>query len=328
MLVSGDIHLVNAAGDIIVNRALRVPGSGDITLDAGTGGISSPDRRGTLSSGSGDLTLTSDTIALGASVASSGGTLVLQPATGTQGIGIGRGPGGYQFSDREIGHLTDGFSRIYVGRSGGQHTFNIARTQTFKDPVIFRGRNANITDALETGLEGESMGFEMTGDINVDDVVSVHDQSDDVVLEADGDHNNDGDLNVGGNNNGQLVGRDVMVSGHHVNIGDGNWLGRINSDGNVSITATGDFVLPRRGRIIADGNITIQANGNVRIDGLIRVSGTGTITIESASGTIILGQNDHVMIVNPGGDIVLDGTLTSGGFGNLVRLLGNVIHNP
>ncbi|MBW3595731.1 MAG: hypothetical protein KY475_00485, partial [Planctomycetes bacterium] len=142
---------VTAAGDIFVFEGITAGGAGDILLHAGTAEIitGSP-----VTSGSGDITFTSDDITLEAPVQSTGGTLLLQPFSVGRPIRIGGGFDGlrYHLDNGEIDFLHDGFSSITIGRSDGAHEV-IVEAASFRDPLVIQAPATGGAIAVEGQLD-------------------------------------------------------------------------------------------------------------------------------------------------------------------------------
>ena len=105
--------------------------TGNVTLNAGTGTITT----GTIATGAGNLTLTSDDVAIGGALSGTG-TLTLQPSTLTRAMQVGYGSGTWNLIAAEIARLTDGWSQINIGRTDGTGGIDIG-TASFTDPVTF-----------------------------------------------------------------------------------------------------------------------------------------------------------------------------------------------
>jgi hypothetical protein len=105
------------------------------------------------------ITLTTDALALGGNVSSTG-ALVIQPKTASTTIAIGSdATGALKLDDAELAYLQDGFSSITFGSTAGTGTIavNFATPPTFADALVIRsqatsgGGAITVSDALNTG---------------------------------------------------------------------------------------------------------------------------------------------------------------------------------
>ncbi|MBT7082344.1 MAG: hypothetical protein HN929_12940, partial [Chloroflexi bacterium] len=148
-----DIHLgvTTLAGATVINSvngditfAGTVNNTQTLTVDAGTGLLTTSAIMG------GDTTLgaisfTSDTIAIGANITGNS-TILLQPSTVGQSIGIGDAAAGtYNLDVAEIGRLQDGFTGITIGRADGTHAIKINQI-TFDDSTTIQTTGVGTVD--------------------------------------------------------------------------------------------------------------------------------------------------------------------------------------
>ncbi|MBU2222389.1 MAG: hypothetical protein KJ722_07205, partial [Candidatus Omnitrophica bacterium] len=136
--VGGDLYITNDASLTLTGALTTAASNGIISLNAGVNTITS-NAGSTIASGLGDITLTADSIALGANIAGTG-SITLQPTTAAQSIGLAGGAGIFSLDSSEIAYLQNGFSNIYIGRSDGSGTINI-NAVTFNDPTTIRSPN-------------------------------------------------------------------------------------------------------------------------------------------------------------------------------------------
>ena len=294
-------------GPISVDEEIHANEDGSVTITSESGTISINaailSNRFGRGDGAGGITLAADDQELSAELLTTG-TVTFQEHTPGRPINLGTEASG------TLG-LTD--------REGD----NVPNAGTIR----FGSANAGTLSVVDGMTMAESTNLELVGDeVNVDDVVKAGRQTGNVTVNP-ASTGTPGDVNVGDNNNGQVIGNDIVINGVDINVGDGDWMGRINAAGAVTIDASGDFILPRRARIIANGNVIIRADGNVRIDGVINILGSGSVTIVAnddgvGGGDVVLGANDHTQIVAPKGTVSLTGdTVTRGGFGYRVKIV-------
>ncbi|RLE41362.1 hypothetical protein DRJ16_06450, partial [Candidatus Woesearchaeota archaeon] len=157
---AGNIPLgavTTSGGDVTITTT----GGGNLTLNAAVltsgGAINfAPDgsftQNAQINSGSGDITITTDNIALGANISGSG-NITLQPENAGTSIGINSASGTFNLNTTEIGYLQDGFSSITIGRSNGNGAIDI-RTITFNDPVTIQSPSAGGTITVNGTITG------------------------------------------------------------------------------------------------------------------------------------------------------------------------------
>ncbi len=149
---TGAIILTSGSGGISLNAGLSTTNQA-ITLNAGTGTLTQ-NAGATLSSGSGAVSLTGDTLDLAATISGTG-TLTLAPASAARTVGIADGAaGGFNLTSAELNLLQNGFSSITVGHSSGTGAVDV-QAHTFTDPVTLRASGAGgaitVNGALATG---------------------------------------------------------------------------------------------------------------------------------------------------------------------------------
>src|SRR5690606_34896415 len=117
-----------AGGQIVLAAGADLTTTNDaITFTAGTGntGLFSVADDATISSGTGAITVTADSINLGANAdrITGTGSLLLQPASANRPIVIGAAGAATDFAldTAELAALTNGFSGITIGQAGGTH---------------------------------------------------------------------------------------------------------------------------------------------------------------------------------------------------------------
>ena len=121
--------------------------TGNVTLSAGTGTITT----GAIATGAGNLTLTSDDVAIGGNLSGTG-MLTLQPSSDNRIVRVVDGSGDFHLDGSELAHLTDGWGHINIGRTTSTADFRIYDS-SFADPVTFRnaGYMAQYGNVTGTG---------------------------------------------------------------------------------------------------------------------------------------------------------------------------------
>ncbi|MEJ0010437.1 MAG: MBG domain-containing protein [Alphaproteobacteria bacterium] len=152
-----------------VNSINGLTSTGSDTLAAGTGTITTTQP---IATGSGDLTLTADDMAIGGNLSGTG-TLTIQPSTVTQGMYIGGSYSGttagvLTLSTAELGDIQNGWSQINLGRTNATGPYPsgylFIGNSTWNDPVTFRGYDPLIMGAV-AGQGDASITFTSTSGV-------------------------------------------------------------------------------------------------------------------------------------------------------------------
>jgi len=244
-----------------------------------------------LNAGTGDINITADTIALGASVTGTGNLAIISQ-TNTTTIGIGGGSGTMNVSDTELANLTDGFSTITIGNiASGTGTVDI-NTATFVDPVSIAGgtiHDGSGTDIFSIGnnvtLKGSISPGQSPGILTINGIFSFSDNSTfDVEI---------GGTSPGSNNNNhdQLDITGTVTTGNNVSLNTTSWLGFAPSNGDSFTIINNDASDPVSGTFsgLAEGatisnflgsglDATITYVGGDGNDAVISVSASPTVT--------------------------------------------------
>ncbi|TAN53530.1 MAG: filamentous hemagglutinin N-terminal domain-containing protein, partial [Methylococcaceae bacterium] len=317
---------------------IRATGSGHVSITGtgGNGGISLSAT--TLQTNSGALSLTADSIGWDAAVVLQGaGALSLQPAAGTSSIGVAGGAGTFNLDVTELGRIQDGFSSIKIGQHNGTGTLTFGdgagagSGYTFQDPLILRGGDIVVDDALATGsgaLLG-SLTLHANNDITLGNSLTTQAQA--VTLNADADASGAGAIvlnsgsSISSNGGGITLGGGAdPISGFaqgHSGYYDGVYLAG-------SLSANG-------GNILVNGNADAVSNSGadkhgifLAGSGLISTTGFGSITLtgqslnQPASGASAIGVTANGGISSQNGDIQINGTS-----GDSNNSMGVGVHN-
>ncbi|MFC1792338.1 beta strand repeat-containing protein [Planctomycetota bacterium] len=252
---SGNISVINSAGNIALAQAITTASDGTITLNAGTNAIDTGDQ--TVNAGAGTISLTSDSVDFGttADAIVTTGAVTLQPSTAATSIGIGDGAGAaYQLDDAEIAAIQNGTSGITIGRSDGTGGVTI-NAINFNDPVTIQSPSGG-----SIAVNGQITG---AGDASV-------------TLDGSG---------------ATTLAADIVTAGQNITINDSVTLGEATSTtlstgaaaaGNISITGTVNGTPAG----IAEDLSLISGTGTIGVTGA--VGGTdplGTLTLQSNTGT-------------------------------------------
>jgi len=298
-----------AGGDITIGGAITsATANAALTFTAGTGtGGTFTQGANTIASGSGDITITADVVALSTVANSITGTgaITLQPATSTTTIGIGDGATGtFDLDSAEIGALSDGFSSITIGRSDGTGAVDIDAV-TFNDPVTIRGGAMTVTGLAVSGSENITLTSSSTIDEDADDTTTdITSSGGRLTMTAQGA--------IGASDgNGAL---DLAVNTLVASTNAGGIFVRENS----TLTVSGTGVQTTAGN--APIEITV-ASGSFTVLDDITAHGSGNVTLTLSEENVTLNAaTANSDIVSTSGDItitadnvILSGSVTSSG---------------
>ena len=161
-----NITLVSANTDITL-RAIN--STGNTSVNAGSGKITLTEA---VNTGSGNLTLISDDVDIQDALTGTG-TLALQTSSIGRTVRINDGAGDYNLTTAEIGHLSNGWSEIDIGRLDSSASMYIGAI-TFNDPVKLLTASNSYVDGNITGAGNASISIigqfgsnlaHLTGDI-------------------------------------------------------------------------------------------------------------------------------------------------------------------
>jgi len=146
--------------------------SGNITINSdynadGVGGFSNS---AAISAGSGNISITCDTLGIGAAISGSG-TLTIQTSAAGTDLTIGSNSGSMALDDTEIGYLQDGFSNIYLGRTDGTAAVTVT-SATFTDPVTIRAGGTGGSVIVNSGLTSSGSISLLATDIDVNSAIN------------------------------------------------------------------------------------------------------------------------------------------------------------
>ncbi|MGZ0165047.1 MAG: hypothetical protein ACKVII_14085, partial [Planctomycetales bacterium] len=327
------------AGEIIVSTAqdLSVSLLDTKFNDANTVDVTVSTANGTLTIANSlsldldDISLTADSILIEAQITGTG-TILLQPLTKTQSIGISGGSGTFSVDDAALGRLVDGFSSITIGRADGEHLVEID-SATFRDPVRIQAPNgAGSISVIDSGVSSNGILGTNEASITLNGATTILDADiitqsrsitigNDVVLGS--------SVSIDTTNRGlQTAGNGVTVTGLiEDTVGESNSLtirggtaGNIDLQGAIGVSENIAGLTIVNALNLSLSDVTVEANGNVN-----QTSGTGTTTVNgtlvtSGSGSVQLTTNRNI-VLNSGTSITtVDGgvALTSNPVGNQV----------
>ena len=307
---SGDILTVGILTSAVANTALTFTagtGDGSFTMTLGAGN--------TIASGTGAITITADVVVLNTTANTITGTgastITLQPATGSTTIGISDGASGtFDLDLSEIGAVTDGFSLITIGASGGTGAVDI-NAFTFNDPVTIRG-GAMVVTALQSGGTIITLTSTSTIDEDGDNTTTDITTSGTLVLTA------QGAIGVSGGN-GPL---DLAVG----------ILQATTTTGGIFLLENNTLVIGGTGVQTTGGNAAIEIAltlGNLTLNEDITADGSGNITLTLLGAGAILATSAAGVddIISGSGDITItaDALTLAGG---VITSSGNLVLQP
>ncbi|HEY4753472.1 MAG TPA: hypothetical protein VIH37_09315 [Candidatus Limnocylindrales bacterium] len=338
------IQTGGTGGSLTVVRTVTVTNANALTLQAGTGdlGVLTVAAGAAIAAGSGTLTLIGDglTLASAAGSLTGTGTLILEPASPTRDIVVGRSgtAGQFDLTLAELAVPAPGFALLQIGRADGRHAIQVYAT-TFRSAVSFLAPVGAGTVTFHEAVSANAAAGTITAragtDVNVLANLTVQ-SGGSIVLQADADGNDTGRVAVG--QSGPVVLQaaqgDLVLSGESVAVGTDSARSDLlalhgsvtltadaNGNGGGALTLANDYTQLKAGQ-----NILLQTGGTAAATGT-------TLTLKGqiqALGTIAVLANDLVngarFTLVAQGDIVLRaaGTLQLDAGGIVQSLGGNV----
>ncbi|NER39233.1 MAG: CHAT domain-containing protein [Oscillatoria sp. SIO1A7] len=304
--ISGTVATNN--GDINFSGSVTVSGSGG-SFSAGEGTLSFGSSLAALSQQ--DLTLTADEIDFNGSI-SSGGSLVLQPATSSRNIaiaGTAESSGTFDLTADEINNLQDGFRSITIGRDDGSGTVTIDSI-TLSDPTTVQVPFAPGSIALngDTSLTDNGSLTLTAPALNLN--ANIESQGGDVLLS--GNVTLGADATIDTNNGG--IGVEGSIDGNYslsLNAGSDR-IGLAGAVGSIA-PLTGLSAISSQvflGGAITTNNGDISFSGDVTAIGFANSFNAGTGTLSFGSALVAQSQQDLTLTAD---EINLGGTVSSQG---------------
>ncbi|RLJ19752.1 hypothetical protein DJ030_08285 [bacterium endosymbiont of Escarpia laminata] len=357
--VSSDLTLDSGNHNITQLGAVTAPGG--FTLDNGNNGITLTaevqaannvinigvgtgtlvtNAAGTLSAGTGAITLTGDGMTLDGTITGTG-TLLVQPTTVGQNVGIAGGAGAFSLTTEEIAEFQNGFSGITIGRADGTGIITI-NAVTFNDPTTLRapaGAGAIVVDGQISGdgdasitLDGPGATTTLNADIvTAGNAITI---SDNVILGTLAtvtlDTTNGGAIVAGANIGiSGTVDDDGVASVLMLNGGAGGTVTLSGSAGAGTALdglTIGNAAQVELANVIADGAIVV-AGGNIDLNGTIYTSSTGALTL---TGAVDLDSGGIITLTSGGGagdDITITGVVEDADSADTLVLNAGVLGN-
>ncbi|POR01131.1 hypothetical protein AU468_08770 [Alkalispirochaeta sphaeroplastigenens] len=282
--IDGDFVFDDSDADLVVSGFLSATGQVNVTSST----LESTSA-GSIQSGNGEpITLTTNSITIGASISGTNSALTLQPLTTTHSIGIAGGAGDFSLTQAEINRLQDGFASITIGRDNGQHDITIGSV-TFIDPVVFRTPDGgSITVAGQiTGADNASLTFNGSGattTLNADVVTAGNPVTfdDAVILGAD-------------------VTIDTTDGGGEPDGADITFNATVDADDATANDRTLTLNAGTGGEISVSGEVGGAANGELAGLTITNSNGatfTGAVTVNDGAGSVTISDTEDGQTVS------------------------------
>ena len=290
--------------------------AGDITI-TGTGSNGAAGIRvnsATLgdAAGTGDLTLTANTVELASSAVVRGaGTLTIKPLAASTSIGLGGGVGTLNLDDTELGFLSDGFSSITIGDSTSGTGAVDVDSSVFTDPVTVVGGSMFVTE-LVAGTNAVTL-TARTGAITDGGNVASDVAAGLLTLTA---------VSGIGSNDALETNATTLVAS-------------TSAAGNIRVSDASGLTLGSGGNGIStfSGDIEITAAGTITVSNEVNARGNGNVTLTASTGDIQVNANVLSTLATSGslgdgtGTLLLDstvGAITDDGSGTLMATAGKL----
>ena len=295
--IGGNLDANSSNNSFVVSGALSTAvANGSLSLNAGTNTLTT-NAGGTLASGSGAITLTSDAVALGDTITGTG-NITLTPSTASTGIGIGTGAAGaYNLNTTEIGYLVNGFNLITIGNAAGTGAIDI-QAITFHDPVTIMSP-AGAGSITVNGLLQDDHG---SGTLTLDGPGATTTLNADIVTDRVAIHIDD----------------NLIINGAARTLDTTN--GAAGAGANITIDGTTDSTATQYNGLTLDagtgGNITLTGSvgsGVTQELGGITITQANDVTFSSTIEASWFDQTDSQGTTTFSGDVTTTGT--TGGYG-------------
>ncbi len=351
------LNVLNFGGIVQRNNSSVTSTAGDITYTVPQGAMYvSGGTQNTVTSGTGNITLTTNEIYWDNLSTASSGQLLVQPFTATTAIALGTYTSTLNLTQAEINMFTDGFSSITIGGANSSGAITIGDV-AFKDNVLIRtpelggGGTITLLGNLSTETTKEPGSIELLADGAITTPTSVTPYA--ITTQAGGNitltgasinlpnfdlvtartgtsvagfaFGSTGDVNVT-STTGNIDLNDINTS---INLsGDVLLPGSVGSAGLVFLNGPGNLTLGNINSSIAIGG-TVDTPSSIGSGGAVTITGdtinVGTITsslsvsgfVNSSVGFSTLGSGGAVAIT--GGEITATGINTSLAFGSFVN---------
>ncbi|PSN12354.1 filamentous hemagglutinin, partial [filamentous cyanobacterium CCP5] len=258
--------------------AIRSTGTGDVSLNA-TGGRSISVEVGIIESGSGELTLTADVIALPNATFTGTGDVLLQPENPAVNFAL---------SGPELNSLGGDFSLITIGRANSSGTITVTGDVTFNSPVSLRspaGEGAiDTSKGILRGADDATITLEANQNITVD---SISNPGRAITLTS-----------VEGNIIANLLTSEVTGS---TNVGDGGEV-ELTAGRDISVESIATNSISFGGSAGNAGSVSLQAGEDIAVSSIfsttqaVTTAGNGGPVSLQAGGTINIDSNTPNLI--------------------------------
>ncbi|MCI0381456.1 MAG: filamentous hemagglutinin N-terminal domain-containing protein [Chlamydiae bacterium] len=155
---------LTGAGLLINNaQVTKSTGTLDITAVGPGTGISMVNAASQIGGGSGDVTLTTETITLTSGQILGTGVLTIQTLNPATSMALGTGAvGTLSLNNTELSTIQPGFNTVIFGRSNATNTVQM-QAFTFSNPMVVRGANINVLGAIANGANNITFNIGTSG---------------------------------------------------------------------------------------------------------------------------------------------------------------------
>ncbi|MCC6681337.1 MAG: filamentous hemagglutinin N-terminal domain-containing protein [Phycisphaeraceae bacterium] len=265
--LGGDITSTSGDGSITLNRAATLTTAIELSAASIT-------TTAAITAAAHNLTLTTDSLALGASVSGSA-DLTIQPLSAATTIALGSASTGtLKLNDAELARLTDGFNHMYIGKSDAGNIEAGAWTTDNPLELITAG-NVAINGALSVTTNG--LTIDSDGTVTQSAAIST----DALLLLGAGTFTLTNTSNAVDRIAADLTGGSLsFVNGTDLSVGSVYGTdGVTNTAGSVTIVTTGDLTLDEA--VTASGGVVLSTTGSF-------INNVGAAAIDPGAGRFLL----------------------------------------
>ncbi len=261
---------------------------------------------GTITSGTGDITLETDKISLQGSVTGTG-TLQLQPLDPSLGITIGGtiNDARLNLNTQKLNKIQEGFSQIFIGRDNSSGAITLEGDVTFNDPVTLRSPagsisvnntitgqdNASVTlegaTTLNAGITTNNQDITVNGDTSLSNNTILDTGTGSGNISFNGEINGNHDLSIE-SGTGNVTTQDINNQGGDVTILGGSVIAGNIDTGDSTGSAAGNVNINASSGDLSVGNIDTSANADFQGDN--QFPNAGNVTLSASSGSVTTGN--------------------------------------
>ncbi len=289
---------VTTAGALTASGAITLSFNGTVSLNAGTNTFTSTSA-GSMNLGSGSVTVTADTIALGAAITvDGGGAIILQPSTAGRTIGLNDPAGAFNLTANELQLLSCPGGTITIGAANAG-----AVTIGGLGPIVLNANN-NLNWTIEGGAT--TLSNTLTAPLGS------------LTLATGAITNNNGAILDGGGStlvlttSGNVGSSAAPLNSTVANLGTSTISGSLFLSDNSSLTTTGTISATGSTNLtMSNGNFTTQSGNLNAASTFLFFTGSSSENLTTQGQTLTNLTNSGV------GGLILDDNLTlAGNFAN------------